>query len=51
VVLEAKPFEEAQKEVAEMLEGRILVGHAVHNDLKVWLRLCFQGEFGVEAQS
>jgi RNA exonuclease 4 len=50
-VLEAKPFEEAQKEVAEMLEGRVLVGHAVHNDLKVWLRLCFLEEFGVEAQS
>ncbi|XP_054440759.1 RNA exonuclease 4 isoform X2 [Pteronotus mesoamericanus] len=28
-------FEVVQKEVAEMLKGRILVGHAVHNDLKV----------------
>ena len=24
-----------KKEVAEMLKGRILVGHALHNDLKV----------------
>lgn len=28
-------FEVVQKEVAEMLKGRILVGHALHNDLKV----------------
>ncbi|KAK2872348.1 hypothetical protein Q8A67_022245 [Cirrhinus molitorella] len=26
-----------QKEVAEILEGRILVGHAIHNDLKILL--------------
>lgn len=31
----AKPFEEVQKLVAEMLKDRILVGHAVFNDLKV----------------
>lgn len=31
----AKPFEQVQKRVAELLEDRILVGHAVHNDLKV----------------
>lgn len=24
-----------QKEVADMLKGRVLVGHALHNDLKV----------------
>lgn len=24
-----------KKEVAEILKGRILVGHALHNDLKV----------------
>lgn len=24
-----------QREVAEILEGRIVVGHAIHNDLKV----------------
>ncbi|XP_039317162.1 RNA exonuclease 4 [Saimiri boliviensis] len=28
-------LEVVQKEVAEMLKGRVLVGHAVHNDLKV----------------
>lgn len=28
-------FEVVKKEVAEMLKGRILVGHALHNDLKV----------------
>ncbi|XP_007234036.3 RNA exonuclease 4 [Astyanax mexicanus] len=28
-------FNTVQKEVAEILKGRILVGHAVHNDLKI----------------
>lgn len=28
-------FKTVQKEVAQILEGRILVGHAIHNDLKV----------------
>lgn len=28
-------FEVVKKEVAELLKGRILVGHALHNDLKV----------------
>ncbi|XP_032117887.1 RNA exonuclease 4 isoform X3 [Sapajus apella] len=28
-------LEVVQKEVAEMLKGRVLVGHALHNDLKV----------------
>ena len=32
----AKPFKEVQKQVADLLEDRILVGHAMHNDLKVW---------------
>ena len=31
----AKPFDEIQARVADLLKGRILVGHAVHNDLKV----------------
>ena len=31
----AEKFEDVQKDVASLLEGRILVGHAVHNDLKV----------------
>jgi len=36
-MIKAKPFEEVQKQVAEMLQGRILVGHAVFNDLKALL--------------
>jgi len=32
-----EPFETVQKEVAEILQGRILVGHALKNDLKVLL--------------
>lgn len=30
----AKPFKEVQKTVADMIKDRILVGHAVYNDLK-----------------
>ena len=33
----AKPFNEVQKHVADLLQDRILVGHAVYNDLKVRL--------------
>ncbi|KAJ2992415.1 hypothetical protein NUW54_g7939 [Trametes sanguinea] len=33
-MVHAKSFEEVQKQVADLLEDRILVGHAVHNDLK-----------------
>ena len=29
----AKSFEEVQKLVSDLLDGRVLVGHAVHNDL------------------
>lgn len=35
-LISGEEFEVVQKEVAEMLRGRILVGHALHNDLKVW---------------
>ncbi|XP_014591614.3 RNA exonuclease 4 isoform X3 [Equus przewalskii] len=31
---QGEEFEVVQKEVADMLRGRILVGHALHNDLK-----------------
>lgn len=31
----AKDFQAVQKKVAEFIKGKILVGHAVHNDLKV----------------
>ncbi|KAI0707097.1 ribonuclease H-like domain-containing protein [Earliella scabrosa] len=36
-MVHARPFEEVQKEVADLLKDRILVGHAVHNDLKALL--------------
>ncbi|KAL1941387.1 hypothetical protein VTO73DRAFT_7204 [Trametes versicolor] len=36
-MVNAKPFEEVQKTVADLLKDRILVGHAVHNDLKALL--------------
>jgi DNA polymerase III epsilon subunit-like protein len=32
---EAERFEDIQKDVAALLTGRILIGHAVHHDLKV----------------
>ena len=31
----APSFSEVQKQVSDLLKGRILVGHAVQNDLKV----------------
>ncbi|EEB05814.1 exoribonuclease Rex4 [Schizosaccharomyces japonicus yFS275] len=34
---DAPSFEEAQKTVADILDGRVLVGHAVHHDLKALL--------------
>ena len=37
--LVAPSYEEVQKQVADILKGRILVGHAVQNDLKVRLQL------------
>lgn len=33
----ARPFSEVQKEVAALLEGKILIGHALKNDLDVLL--------------
>ncbi|KAI0343774.1 ribonuclease H-like protein [Trametopsis cervina] len=36
-MVRAQPFEEVQKQVAELLKDRVLVGHAVHNDLKALL--------------
>ena len=41
LVWTAKPFDEVQKQVADLLDERILVGHAVHNDLKVWYGMTF----------
>lgn len=34
---DAPTFEEVQKQVADILKGRVLVGHAVHNDLRALL--------------
>ncbi|KAI0665683.1 ribonuclease H-like domain-containing protein [Trametes maxima] len=36
-MVHAEEFEEVQKRVAGMLKDRVLVGHAVHNDLKALL--------------
>ena len=35
IIITGKEFEVVQKEVADILKGRVLVGHALHNDLKV----------------
>ncbi|KAI5291635.1 3'-5' exonuclease [Ascosphaera aggregata] len=34
-MLTARPFAEVQRDVSKLLEGKILVGHAVNNDLNV----------------
>ena len=39
-MIAAKEFWAVQKEVAELIKGRILVGHALHNDLKVVNIVC-----------
>lgn len=36
-MVEARSLEQVQKDVAEILDGRILVGHAVRNDLEALL--------------
>ncbi|KAJ9121490.1 hypothetical protein QFC22_002106 [Naganishia vaughanmartiniae] len=36
-MVNAKSFEEVQKEVADIVEGKILIGHAVENDTKALL--------------
>ncbi|TFL04853.1 ribonuclease H-like domain-containing protein, partial [Pterulicium gracile] len=36
-MVHAHPFEEVQKRVADLLQDRILIGHAVYNDLKALL--------------
>ncbi|KIP11250.1 hypothetical protein PHLGIDRAFT_124917 [Phlebiopsis gigantea 11061_1 CR5-6] len=36
-MVQARPFEEVQKRVASLIEGKVLVGHAVHHDLKALL--------------
>jgi DNA polymerase III epsilon subunit-like protein len=34
-LITGEDFEVVQKEVSEILNGRLLIGHAIHNDLKV----------------
>ncbi|KAI5300500.1 hypothetical protein KEM56_002392 [Ascosphaera pollenicola] len=34
-MLTARPFDEVQRDVSKLLEGKILIGHAVSNDLNV----------------
>jgi len=36
-MINAKTFEEVQSAVAELIKDRILIGHAIHNDLKALL--------------
>ncbi|KAK7691686.1 hypothetical protein QCA50_005086 [Cerrena zonata] len=36
-MINAKPFNEVQEKVAELIKDRILVGHAIHNDMKALL--------------
>ncbi|EKM75965.1 hypothetical protein AGABI1DRAFT_79178 [Agaricus bisporus var. burnettii JB137-S8] len=36
-MIDAKPFEEVQKQVADLVKDKILIGHAVHHDLKALL--------------
>ncbi|KAF5346281.1 hypothetical protein D9758_011499 [Tetrapyrgos nigripes] len=36
-MVKAKPFDEIQKQVANLIKDRILIGHAIYNDLKVLL--------------
>ena len=33
----APDFKNVQKEVSQLIQGRILIGHAIHHDLKVLL--------------
>lgn len=39
-VMNAPPLDDVQKQVAGMIKDKILIGHAVENDLKVSLQLC-----------
>lgn len=39
VAFSGEDFKKIQEEVADILRGRILVGHAVHNDLKVHISI------------
>lgn len=43
ILFVAKDFCTVQKKVAELIKGRVLVGHALHNDLKVCIILLLVG--------
>lgn len=34
-MIKAIPFDRAQTEVSKLIDGRIVIGHAVHNDFRV----------------
>ncbi|TFK64287.1 ribonuclease H-like protein [Pluteus cervinus] len=36
-MVNAKPFEEVQKRIADLIQDKILVGHAIHHDMKALL--------------
>jgi len=40
-VANAPPFDEVQKKVAELVDGRVLIGHAIENDTKVSSTMSF----------
>lgn len=50
-VAPGEEFEVVQREVADLLKGRILVGHALHNDLKVSARASVPHGIGGAARS
>lgn len=41
----APTFDQVQKDVAQLIEGRVLVGHAISNDTKVRARVCFHSHY------
>ena len=43
----AENFDVVQQEVSDLLEGKFLIGHAVHNDLKVIYRFSCMDNGGV----
>lgn len=41
----AESFEDVQKQAAEIFKDRIIVGHAIHNDLRVSYYVTLQSHF------
>jgi RNA exonuclease 4 len=46
LVAVAPSFEQVQTRVADLLKGRVLIGHSVHHDLKVGLRMLISATLG-----